>query len=104
MGYQRRVHGEADLDKKVIEWTKQIEEWKKSALASLKSKISCLYPKSYCGVAPTPLKLKSTERDVKLKPSFGLSHRPLLLPAKLLLLKIRSSTELAAGIPQLRLT
>merc|ERR1739838_1020456 len=50
------------------------------------------------------LKLKSTERDVKLKPSFGLSHRPLLLPAKLLLLKIRSSTELAAGIPQLRLT
>merc|ERR1739838_1143266 len=28
----------------------KIEEWKKSALASLKSKISCLYPKSYCGV------------------------------------------------------
>merc|ERR1739838_165431 len=55
-------------------------------------------------VLPQLLKLKSTERDVKLKPSFGLSHRPLLLPAKLLLLKIRSSTELAAGIPQLRLT
>merc|ERR1739838_494336 len=50
------------------------------------------------------LKLKSTERDVKLKPSFGSSQRPLNLPVKLLLLKIRSSTELAAGIPQLRLT
>merc|ERR1739838_457699 len=50
------------------------------------------------------LKSKSTERDVKLKPSFGLSQRPLNLPAKLLLLKIRSSTELAPGIPQLRLT
>merc|ERR1739838_1139204 len=63
----KKAQYEADLDKKVIGWTKQIEEWKKSALASLKS--------------------KSTERDVKLKPSFGLSHRPLLLPAKLLLLK-----------------
>merc|ERR1739838_1220729 len=41
------------------------------------------------------LKLKSTERDVKLKPSFGSSQRPLNLPVKLLLLKIRSSTELA---------
>merc|ERR1739838_1290740 len=50
------------------------------------------------------LKLKSTERDVKLKPSFGSSQRPLNLPVKLLLLKIRSSTESAAGIPQLRLT
>merc|ERR1739838_164019 len=47
-----------DLEKKVIEWTKQIEEWKKSALASLKSKISCLYPKSYCGVAPTPAQIE----------------------------------------------
>merc|ERR1739838_521274 len=44
---QKKIKYEADLDKKVIEWTKQIEEWKKSALASLKSKISCLYPKSY---------------------------------------------------------
>merc|ERR1739838_131646 len=37
----KKVQYEADLDKKVIEWTKQIEEWKKSAMASLKSKISC---------------------------------------------------------------
>merc|ERR1739838_964789 len=50
------------------------------------------------------LKLKSTARDVKLKPSFGSSQKPMNLPVKLLLLKIRSSTELAAGIPQLRLT
>merc|ERR1739838_158490 len=35
----------------------------------------------------------STQRDVKLKPSFGSSQRPLNLPVKLLLLKIRSSTE-----------
>merc|ERR1739838_1052700 len=27
----KKVQYEADLDKKVIEWTKQIEEWKKSA-------------------------------------------------------------------------
>jgi len=42
-----------DLSNKVIEWNQQIADWKSTAQTGLTEKITCLLPKTYCGVAPT---------------------------------------------------
>merc|ERR1739838_44694 len=83
----KKVQYEADLDKKVIEWTNQIEEWKKSALASLKSKISCLYPKSYCGVAPTPAQIEEYRKRCEAQAKLWIESKALELTGQITALK-----------------
>merc|ERR1739838_461741 len=62
-----------------LTWTKKIEEWKKSALASLKSKISCLYPKSYCGVAPTPAQIEEYRKRCEAQAKLWIESQALTL-------------------------
>jgi len=42
-----------ELKIKVAAWRAQVEEWSKTATSSLCTKVECMMPKTFCGVAPT---------------------------------------------------
>merc|ERR1712165_673034 len=42
-----------ELKVKVAAWKAQVEEWSKTATTNLSTKIDCMMPKTFCGVAPT---------------------------------------------------
>jgi len=42
-----------ELAVKVAAWKAQVEEWSKTATSTLCTKVECMMPKTFCGVAPT---------------------------------------------------
>jgi len=55
----------SDLADKVAVWKQQIADWKSTAQTGLTEKITCLLPKTYCGVAPTQAEIDAFQQPLR---------------------------------------